>query len=264
MSIANLRNRVAILRRDVDRMKRGAGTVKWGNILGRPGIGTGSGQIAPGNLQTLLGLAGGTPGSRYRIVACVIRNTGSGFEFISDAGHVPVGVTSVNTTSTAVTVNLSFTASRVGAAIAVPDETFAQAGYVFGPSVGLSSIVIYASRPSAFADYISYNGTSWQSLNGLISNFSFDAASGYLTCTHQSLTPIGGSFTSRSLTNRGVLDSMGDTTTRLAWVNSSGVTVKTPSTDLRGWITRAGATTVDPTTLTLPNSNIWVLGVMEL
>lgn len=221
---------------------------------------------APANIREALGLAAATPGTSTRIVAGTIRNTGSGFELLNDAGHVPTGISSVTTNSTAITLGLGFTASKVLSLIAAPDETFAQAGYVFGPSVGLSSIDIYASRPSAFADYIYYDAatTSWKSLNGLITNFAFDAGTGYLTCTHQSLTPIGGSFTSRSLTNRGVLDSMSDTTTRLAWVNSSGVTIKAPSADLRGWVTRAGAIAVDPTTLTLPNSNIWVLGVMEL
>lgn len=234
MSIAHLRNRVAILRRDMDRMKRLAGTVV------------------------------GTPGKRYRIVACVIRNTGSGFEFISDAGHVPVGVKNIVTTSTSITVNLSFTANRVGSVVVVPDETFAKAGYVFGASVGLSSITIQGSQPGGFGDYVSYDGSAWASLNGLVTGFSFSTETGYLTCTHAATNPVSGSFASRSLANRGVLDQMTVTTTRVAWVNSAGETVKTPSTDLRGWVTRTGTVALDPTKLTAANSNIWILGVMEL
>lgn len=218
------------------------------------------------DLPTQLGLLLGDAGKRHRVAAAALRNSGSGFEFIADGSHAPVGMSSVETQSDRIIVNLSFTGSKVNTAIAVPDETLAKAGYVFGTSVGLDRIIIQGSQPGGFGDYVYYDTTtsSWKSLNGHITGFSFNTTTGYLDLTHASVEPTSGSFTSRSLTSRGVLDGLTATTTRVAWVNSSGVTIKTPATDLRGWVTRTGAVLVDPTALTAAGSNIWVIGVMEL
>lgn len=220
-------------------------------------------RLAADRLQAMLGL---DADQDHQFIAAAIRNTGAGFQLINDAGHAPIGVTSVETTNDRITLNLGFSAAKVNAAIAVPDETFAKAGYVFGTSVGASSIVVQASQPDGLADYVYYDTatSSWKSLNGLISGFAFNTSTGYLDMTHAAVEPAGGSFTSRSLTRRGVLDGLTATTTRVAWVDNAGATIKAPAADLRGWVTRVGALQLDPTKLTAPGSNIWVLGLMEL
>lgn len=87
----------------------------------------------------------GTTGRNYRIVAGTIRNTGSPnyWQPLDDASHRATGVSTVTTSTTAITVNYSFTASKVVSFIAAPDDTLAQADYFTGSSVGTSSAVIY-------------------------------------------------------------------------------------------------------------------------
>ena len=86
-----------------------------------------------------------TPPSTQRIVACVLRNTGSGWFAIDDADHTPIGVSSVSTSSTAITVNYNFTATTIHTNIVTVDDTFATTPtqYLVGASSGMSSMVIY-------------------------------------------------------------------------------------------------------------------------
>jgi len=89
----------------------------------------------------------GTSISTQRIVACTLRNTGSGWFILTDASHSPVGVSSVSVSSTAITLNYSFTATKVNTSAVTVDETFATTPtqYLVGASSGLSSMVIYMS-----------------------------------------------------------------------------------------------------------------------
>jgi lysophospholipase L1-like esterase len=205
----------------------------------------------------------GTPGHKFRQVACVIRNTGSGFDFISDASHYPSGVTSVVSNTDNVVVNYSFTASQVASLVATPDEVLAAKGYTIGASVGLSSATLWVGAPGGFSDYISWNGSAWVSFNGYVTSVSMDGTTGLITCTHQDMSsPVGGSVSSRSLTKRASMEGLGTTTTTLYLVDNSGVTVKTPTTDSRFWITRSGSRRVPMSELTFANSNIWLYGLM--
>ena len=73
----------------------------------------------------------------------VIRNTGSGWFVINDAGHEPVNIASISTGSSYVQINYGKTASKVRTLIVAPDDTFAQAGYSAGASVNLDNARIY-------------------------------------------------------------------------------------------------------------------------
>ncbi len=92
---------------------------------------------------------GGSGGSAstQKIVACALRNTGSGWAVLDDADHTPIGVASVSVSSTAITVNYDFTAATIHTNIVTVDETFATTPtqYLVGASSGLSSMVIYMS-----------------------------------------------------------------------------------------------------------------------
>lgn len=56
---------------------------------------------------------------------CVLRNTGSGWEALNDAGHTPHNVSSVTSDGTKVTINYGKTYSEVGVNIIAPDEEYA-------------------------------------------------------------------------------------------------------------------------------------------
>jgi hypothetical protein len=213
------------------------------------------------------GIVRGSDGKRYRMVACALRNSGTGFQIINDDHHMPVEVASIATSfdGMSATLNLSFEGLRVGSVIAAPDETLAAAGYQFGASVGLNSVTIFASQPGGFGDYVSWNGAVWVSLNGLIQSTSMNASTGLITCTHAAVSsPYGGSVTSRSLTKRASMEGISATSTSLFLVDNLGVAVKTPTKDSRFWITRTGARRVPMSELAKANANIWVYGMFEV
>lgn len=214
-----------------------------------------------------IGLIRGTDGKSYKMVACVVRNTGSGFDFISDTGHVPVGVTSISTAvdQLSFTINYSFTASKVVSLLGTPDETLAQRGYVMGASVGLTSATFSVGQPGGWGDYVSWNGSAWTSLNGYVTATSMNGTSGLITCTHEDMSPVSGQVNCRSFNYRAAAASLGTTTTGLYLVNNSGVSLKTANTtDCQFFISRTGSRRVKMTELTQANSNIWIYGVFEV
>lgn len=214
-----------------------------------------------------IGLIKGDDGKNYRAVACVVRNTGSGFAFINDTGHAPAGVTSVTTAAdqSSFTINYSFTATKVVSLVATPDETLAAKGFIMGGSVGLSSATFNVGQPGGWGDYVSWNGSAWTSLNGFVTSTSMNATTGLITMNHEDMSPIAGNVTGRSWTYKTLPDGMGATSTLAYLVNSSGVTLKTPNTtDCKIWVTRAGTRKVSMDELTLANSNIWIYGIMEV
>lgn len=217
------------------------------------------------------GFVSGGPGTDYRVVAGVLRNTGSGFTVLDDAAHTPIGIASVSSDATKITVNYSFTAATVGGLVVACDETFAQLGYVPGPSVGLSSSDINISQPGGWADYVSWNGTSWDSFNGLVTSTSINGTTGLITCNHAAITLDGGSKVGGAVTirtagaNRVSLDSLGATsTTFTVYPYNSTTSVKAASTDMRFWITRSGSRQVSPNEMVQANSNLWVFGIFEV
>jgi hypothetical protein len=212
------------------------------------------------------GLVRGSDGKRFRVVAGAIRNSGTGFQLINDAAHTPVGIHSVTTAADgmSVTLKLTFQGASVGSVVAAPDETLAAAGYAVGASVGLGSITLFASQPGGFGDYVSWNGSKWVSLNGIVTSAVMNASTGLITCTHANISsPYGGSVTSRSLSKRASLEGTSATTTTLYLVDSAGRPVKKPTTDNRFWITRTGARRATMRELARAGSNIWIYGVFE-
>lgn len=90
-------------------------------------------------LNNNLTVVGASPIAGYEIVACVIRNTGSGWFAIDDVDHTPLNVDSVsNNTSTVEIDYSSIGASEVVSLVACPDETYA-GKYDFGASVGVET-----------------------------------------------------------------------------------------------------------------------------
>lgn len=214
------------------------------------------------------GVIRGTGGKEYKVVACVVRNAGTGFGFISDSGHVPVNCASISTAADnlSFTITYNFTATKVISMVGTPDETLGRKGYSMGASVGLSSATFQVGAAGGFGDYVSYNGSAWTSLNGFVTATSMNGTTGLITFTHQDMSsPVAGHVTSRSLTYRATTEGMGNTTTTAYLVNNSGVTLKTPNTtDCKLWVSRAGSRQVKMDELDLANSNIWIYGIFEV
>ena len=82
-------------------------------------------------------------------LAGAIRNTGAGFALIDDAGHTPIGLTSVTQTSTSITVHYTDPIDQVGAVVIGSDETMADHHVECGASVGLEYVVIRCFRDGA-------------------------------------------------------------------------------------------------------------------
>lgn len=82
----------------------------------------------------------------YQEFAGTIRNTGSGWYILDDAGHTPDDLSSIGTvTSTSVRVNYPG-CSEITSVIVGPDDTYAKDyGASFGASVGLTYMVITGS-----------------------------------------------------------------------------------------------------------------------
>ena len=213
------------------------------------------------------GIVRGTDGRRYRMVACAVRNSGLGFSLIDDDRHTPVGVVSTESAldDMSVTIRMGFDGLKVSSVVVVADETLSAAGYQLGASVGLNSITIQASQPAGLGDYVSWNGSAWVSLNGLVTSTTMHKSTGLITCTHAAMSaPYGGSVTSRSLTKRASMEGISATSTSLYLVDNAGIPVKTPTKDNRFWLTRTGARRVPMSELALPSANIWVYGMFEV
>ena len=83
---------------------------------------------------------------RPRLLACAIRNTGSGWAFINDSSHEPIGFTGIETLPDGrIRLDHAVGAVEVGGLVVCTDETFARRGIIAGASVGLSSSYIDVS-----------------------------------------------------------------------------------------------------------------------
>lgn len=80
---------------------------------------------------------GEEPTEMFEILGA-IRNTGTGWFVIQDSGHEPINIASLSDQGSALRLTYGPTASKVGTLLITPDETYAQAGYSAGASVGSS------------------------------------------------------------------------------------------------------------------------------
>lgn len=88
---------------------------------------------------------------KFKQFGCAIRNTGSGWAFIADSGHRPVGFSGISTTpGGAIKLDYDFTASRVVTLSVNVDETYAKQGIIAGASVGATFATIELSADLEF------------------------------------------------------------------------------------------------------------------
>lgn len=216
------------------------------------------------------GVAGATiadPAHRYRVVACALRNTGSGWSLIQDAGHEPIGISGVDINGDFVRLTYDFTASRVGALQVTPDETFAVTGIRAGASVGLSSANIQLAKVGGNNDYVSWNGTAWVSSTGFVTGTTMNATSGLIRFTHEDVSEtLAGAVGLRSDgANRVLQGGMGATSIdATVFPYNSATSLKAPTTDLRFFVSRPGARKLAPAAVVSASGNLWVSGVFEV
>lgn len=160
---------------------------------------------------------GGLP-DNYRVVAGAIRNTGSGWELISDGQHFPMNVDSVSNNSASITIDYSgLNATGVVSGIVSPDETFGGV-YTAGASIGTSVANIQIKNQLLYGKaLVTHHGGGAFSIanssNSPFSGLSASYASGILTILHDNAdgTPL-------------TLDWGGDTVIRKAY-NTEGYTI---------------------------------------
>lgn len=86
---------------------------------------------------------GDNGGYQPRLQACAIRNTGSGWAFIDDTAHEPLGLTGITTLPNGrIQIDHAIGAIEVGGLIVGADETLAKRGIIAGASVGLNNSFI--------------------------------------------------------------------------------------------------------------------------
>lgn len=124
------------------------------------------------------------PANRHlRVVAGSFRNTGDGWKWISDSAHTPVGVTpTIEVVGLAIKINYGFTAKRVVALTATPDETLAGLGMTSGGSVGTSFTNFSLFAPLSFAVDIGTGVITAPAYRGL--NISASVVNNALVVTH--------------------------------------------------------------------------------
>lgn len=143
------------------------------------------------------------PIPRTFAIAGVARNTGGTWRLIDDADHKPFGISKIeNISSGGFKIYYDRIASKVGVLHATPDETYAEALFNMGGSVGLeysgivvtgeykvlvptTKCVLWFRRSSGVYGYVYYNGTTWaHSDSAGITSLSFNADTGVLTINH--------------------------------------------------------------------------------
>ncbi|MFS3128667.1 hypothetical protein ACLM5J_09705 [Nocardioides sp. Bht2] len=216
----------------------------------------------------------GTSGKQYRLISGVLRNSGSGWAWINDAGHVPTGVTlTVSPTTNAIVINFNATASKVSSLHVTPDETLAAMGVRAGSSVGFSTatIQLFTEDQYSINDFVQYSAGAWSSFNNVFSGFSYSAGS--LILTHEDMGTtynFGASIANRGPTLAQV-NALSATTTQIQFYTGafgSLTLASTANTNMRFYLTRHGRRAVtppaDPASIVAANGNLWVTGYMEV
>jgi hypothetical protein len=97
----------------------------------------------------------GSGTQQFYFVAGILRNSGSGFQYINDSDHEPLNmdlVAGVQTTSTSVTVTFSQVATKICTFIIGPDETYAIQGISSGARINFDQAIISFGNSSGLVN----------------------------------------------------------------------------------------------------------------
>lgn len=217
-------------------------------------------------------------GNQYRLVAGAIRKKGGEWALIDDEGHTPSGIVSVTDRGADLRIHYGFTAKKVVSLVAVPDETYAVLGYSFGASVGLdgATIKIMNHRQVNAGGYLYYTADGWMTATGNLEEVADRPKAHEFRVYHPE--PVPNDEIYLSITGRGpgkyVYRAEGSGTasdgrgyTNIGVYDMSGNPVTAFKTDMKLFIVRQSqpqTVQIKPETLEEGNTNIWILGLMEV
>jgi hypothetical protein len=242
--------------------KLGDGSTEWADL---PVVLTGD--LNSGNIS-------GETGKNYKIVACVLRNTGSGWSALNNSGHAPVGVESVTSDNESITINYSFTAAKIVSLVVTPDETFSGMGLFCGASVGDHAAVIKIfESPKIQGGFVRYTGGIWVLTGPGTSEMTTSYAGGVLTITGPSMSALTevepgiAQVTGRDGSPRAVVGANGvaHDVINISWLDSSDNVITTPNATHKAFFTKMSPTSqVNPSLLISGSGNLWVYGIFEV
>jgi len=231
----------------------------------------------PGQIQVARG------NKKYLVYGGVLRNNGAPdyWQPIEDASHSPVGIESVVTSGSSITINHpNLGAAKMLSFSALCDEQLNSAGFSVGASVGTNSDVLIMSRSlTPVSGVLRWTSSVWEWIGSTGVSVAYDSTTGVITMTHDQIDGSLLSLYNISLTARGAtkyaprVTNTNPTSTSFSfyWVDSTTGTSLTgaPTTDMRAYVAH-GSAGVRPVanpqpvdTIAFPSSNIWVIGFYE-
>lgn len=154
-------------------------------------------------------------GKVAKVVACVLRNEGTGWYALDDTGHTPSGLASVSIVGKALNLNYNFTGSRVISLIAVPDERVASWGVTCGTSVGQNSAQIYFYGPLSGA--VTNTGIQYNTVLGHDITQTVDAANGTISVTHDAISHTAGNGSAVTISDSPLFGKLQTTVTKFGF-----------------------------------------------
>ena len=248
--------------------------IEGAHLLAQEALDAVNGIDLPDLIQTL---RPADSGDQYRMVAGAIRKKGGEWALIDDEGHTPSGIASVTDRGNDLRISYGFTAKKVVSLVAVPDETYAVLGYSFGASVGLdgATIKIMNHRQVNAGGYVYYTADGWMVGAGNLEEVVERSKAHEIRVYHPEPVPADEIYL--SITGRGpgkyVYRAEGSGTaggrgyTNVGIYDMSGNPVSSFKTDMKLFIVRQSQprmVQVQPSTLEEGNTNIWLLGFMEV
>lgn len=213
-------------------------------------------------------------GKKIKILAGVVRNSGTGWEYINDSGHEPLNLTAVSVDSNGrLKIEYGFTASKVLSLVAAPDEKFARQ-YTIGGSVGLDNTLfnIY-TLPQTYGGMVGISNNSVTVTNSSFTSGSFNQTTGEIKLYHPTLSTLNGkekfniSAICNNATYEPVIGSQGNDYVSLYLKNSSNGTILKDTTGLSINLVSnriVNANFIDASNIVSADGNFWIYGVMEI
>jgi hypothetical protein len=255
--------------------------LKEGGLFGLPKAKASDVNILSENeiVQQLNESVKGETGKKLKVVACVLRNDGSGWKIINTSNHNEVNVLSVTNDTSAITVNFSFTAKNVISFMACPDEQMTMQGIRCGSSVTQDKALITLARDTEIGACISYSGSVWNSTNAAvygwgitpITNLSWDKISSRLTIQHANFGDTNyGKVRSLPMVSPwggGVIPSIfsfDNSSTSVEFYDYTGTKITAPTTACKCYFKRSGNGVLNPNDYTNAQGNIWCYAIFEV
>ena len=218
----------------------------------------------------------------HRIVAGVIRNDGSGWDFITDTTHqgdLNCVSVSTNVDGQLIIDYSDIDATKIISFVIVPDETFASLGYMVGASVGKTQayVNIYQNEPNAIAGLVECKNDQTITLDANssgITSVTWDSDLGSIQVIHDSMhdsrtaIPIITPYIYARALPR--VASMSGTSVRIEFIDfTTGTKLTQVSDKISFQIQRSDSTylkkkMIDANTIINPNGNFWFMGIFKV